>query len=615
MPRDFSALLREEAALLFDGALGTMFYQRGIYLNRCFDELNLTAPDMVQSLHDDYVRAGVDVIETNTFGANRAKLTPHGLGEKVRAINSAGVGLAREAAGESVLVAGAMGPLGVRIEPWGPTSLDEARELFKEQAQALLDSGVDLFILETFGDLSEIHQAILAVREVSDLPVVAQMTIDSEGNSLFGTAAETFARRLDEWEVDVLGVNCSVGPQTVLETLERMSQVTERPLSAQPNAGVPREVEGRNIYLVSPEYLAEYARRFVQAGARVVGGCCGTTPEHIRAIRGALNKLAADDRGERRGRRVSEIRIEEGAGTAPLPLAERSRLGAKLAAGEFIKTVELVPPRGHDTTRLLTRARALLEGGVDAINVPDGPRASARIGALATSLAIQQRVGIEALLHYTCRDRNLLGIQSDLLGAQALGLRNLLLVTGDPPKLGDYPDATAVFDVDAIGLCHMVERLNRGLDLGGHSLGAPTSFCFGVGINPGAVDLDYELRRFHYKVEAGAGFAITQPVFDVEVLERFLERIKDFEIPILAGIWPLLSLRNAEFMNNEVPGAHVPAPLLERMRVADERGRGREEGLRIAREILARVRPLVSGVQVAAPGGQAKSALRILDDL
>lgn len=611
----FLTLLEERPALLFDGAMGTYLYQKGVFLNRCFDELNVAAPDLVRGVHEEYVRAGADVLETNTFGANAVKLGPHGLGGRVAELNAAGVRVARQAARDQALVAGAIGPLGAQIEPWGPMALGEARDAFRQQAAALAEAGADLFVIETFGNLSEMQQAIRAVREVCDRPIVAQMTIDADGNSLYGTTAETFTQRIDEWGADVIGLNCSVGPKAMLDALERMARVTRKPLSAQPNAGIPRAVEGRNIYLVSPEYLAEYTRRFVQAGAHVVGGCCGTTPNHIRAMRQTLRLLAADT-ARQRGPRVTVAAGDEPAEPTvqPVPFAERSRFAARLAKGEFVTSVELSPPRGHDPSRVLAGAKTLREAGVDVVNVPDGPRATARMGALAAAVCIERGAGIETVLHYACRDRNLLGIQSDLLGAQALGIRNLLLVTGDPPKLGDYPDATAVFDVDAIGLTHIVRKLNEGVDIGGAPIGVPTSFCFGVGVNPGAVDLAHELKRYRYKIEAGAEFAITQPVFDVELLERFLEKVRDVRVPVIAGIWPLLSFRNAEFMNNEVPGAHVPAPLLERMRAADEAGRGREEGLAIAREVFERVRPLIQGVQVSAPMGKVKLALKVFGD-
>lgn len=609
----FLDALEQRRVLLFDGALGTMFYARGVYINQCYDSLNLTAPGLVGEIHREYAAAGADVLETNTFGANRVKLAGHGLEGDLEAINRRGVALAREAAGAGVFVAGALGPLGLKIEPWGPTSAEEAREIFREQAAALAAEGVDLFVLETFGDLSEIQQALAAVRAVSDLPVVAQMTLQEDGNSLYGTPPELFARRLEAWGAAVVGVNCSVGPRVAFEAAERILAVTSLPVSAQPNAGIPQNVEGRNLYLASPEYFEEFTKRFIQAGVRVVGGCCGTTPDHVRAMRKAVLATTPESR-----RRVpAEARAEEPRGEPrpEVPLAERSPLAAKLAARRFVVSVELVPPRGIQVERTLERARRLREAGVDVINIPDGPRASARVGSLALALRIRQEAGMETLLHYTCRDRNLLGMQSDLLGAHVLGLRNLLLVTGDPPKMGDYPDATAVFDVDSIGLVNMVTRLNRGLDVGGSDIQGTTAFLLGVGVNPGAPHREQELNRFFWKVDAGAHFAITQPVFDVTLLEAFLEEVtrRGLRIPVLAGIWPLTSYRNAQFMNNEVPGAHVPPDLMARMAAAEGGDAARAEGLAIARETFRRVRPLVDGVQLAAPGGRVESALAILD--
>jgi len=595
--------------VVFDGAMGTELYNRGVFINRCFDEMNLSNPDLVKEVHRGYRKAGVDVLETNTFGANRLKLRSHGLEDRLEEINRAGARLAREVAGEDVYVAGSIGPLGIRIEPWGPTSEDEARETFREQAHSLLMGGVDLFSLETFSDLTELHQAILAVREVSDRPLVAHVTLEEDGSSLYGTAPEVFTRMLDEWAADVIGVNCSVGPHVMLTAVERMVKVTSRPIAVQPNAGVPRNVEGRNIYLCSPEYMGTYAKRYIQSGAKVVGGCCGTTPEHLRAILKSVRML-------RPAQRRVEIFVPSTVthDVSPVPRAEKSRLSAKIAAGEFVTSVELNPPKGIDTTKVMTGARFLKEHGVDAVNIPDGARASARMGPMFLALMMEREIGIETILHYCCRDRNLLGMQADLLGAWASGLRNILIITGDPPKLGDYPDATAVFDVDAIGLTNMVTRLNHGLDLGGNVIGRPTGYHVGVGANPGAVDLEFELKRFQYKVEAGAEFAITQPVFDVAQLERFLERIERFRIPVIAGIWPLASLRNAEFMNNEVPGVHVPEEIMQRMRDAEarEEGASREEGIAVARETLLRVKDLVQGVQVSAPFGKVERALDVI---
>jgi methionine synthase / methylenetetrahydrofolate reductase(NADPH) len=613
--RTFLKCLERRRVLLFDGAIGTMLYAKGVYINQCYDSLNLHGAQLVREVHREYVEAGADVVETNTFGANRVKLKSHGFEGDLEAINRQGVALAREAAGDDVFVAGAMGPLGLKIEPWGPTSVDEAREFFQEQAAALAAEGVDLFVLETFGDLNEIHQALAAIRAVSDLPVVAQMTLQEDGNSLYGTPPELFARRLEEWGADVVGVNCSVGPKVAFEAAERVLRNTSLPVAAQPNAGSPQNIEGRNIYLASPEYFEEFTKRFVQAGVRVVGGCCGTTPDHVRAMRKAV--LATTPESRLRAGATSPAVIAEPREERPeVPLEVRSPLARKIANREFVVSVELVPPRGVRVKRTLERAKRLKEAGVDAINIPDGPRASARVSPMAMALRLQQEVGVETLLHYTCRDRNLLGMQSDLLGAHVLGLRNMLLVTGDPPKMGDYPDATAVFDVDAIGLVNMVSRLNRGLDVGGNDIQGTTEFLVGVGVNPGAINLEQELNRFYWKVDAGAHFAITQPVFDVALLESFLEQVdkRGLRIPIIAGLWPLVSHRNAQFMNNEVPGAQVPADIMARMAAVGSGDVARAEGLAIAREVYQRVRPTIDGVQLAAPGGRVEAALSIIAD-
>lgn len=600
---------------LFDGAMGTMLYARGVFINQCYDELVLRAPDLVRDVHADYVRAGAEVIETNSYGANRAKLAQFGLEAQVEQINRRAAELAREAAGDDRLVAGAIGPLGVRLEPYGPTSREEARGWFAEQAAALLAGGADCFVLETFSDLEEIEQALTGVRDAAPgVPIVAQMTVGPDLRTAYGASPEDIVRALERWGADVVGLNCAVGPQTILEAIERMAAVATVKLSAQPNAGLPREVGGRNMYMASPEYMATYARHLFQAGAKVLGGCCGTTPEHIRAITEGVRPLAPRSSGVV-VTSVRDVDSAEAVGVAPVPLAERSRWGAKLAAGTWVTSVEIVPPRGVDTSRLERDAATLHAAGVDAINVPDGPRAQSRMGAIATSLLIEQRVGIESVTHYCCRDRNLLGMLSDLLGASALGLRNMLLITGDPPKMGPYPDATAVFDIDAIGLTNLVARLNRGLDPGGNPIGEPTRFVVGVGVNPAAIDAAHELHRFEFKVQAGAEYAITQPVFDVEQLERFLGTIEHTRIPIVAGIWPLVSARNAEFLANEVPGVTVPQTVLDRMHRASavSKDHALAEGIQIAQEMLERVRAMVQGVQVSAPFGRVELALQVFD--
>jgi methionine synthase I (cobalamin-dependent)/5,10-methylenetetrahydrofolate reductase len=612
MPADFRARIKQ-SPILCDGAMGTLLYAKGIFINRCYDELNLSQPDLIRAVHHDYLHAGAEIIETNTFGANAFRLARHSLADKVRDINRAGARLAHDAAKSfDVWVAGSVGPLGTRIEPLGKTSFQEARDAFREQIEALIEGGVDLIILETFGYLEEIHQALLAIKDAgTSLPIVAQVTIDEDGNCLDGSDSETFAPKLAEWGADVIGCNCSVGPVAMLDAIERVRAATSLPLSAQPNAGIPRSVEGRNIYLCSPEYMASYARKFVAAGVRVVGGCCGTTPEHTRAMKSALRV------GEARGKTAAAHAV--GAQAPPVaipaePLESRSLVGRKVARGEFLTMVEIVPPKGTDIRKEIEGARFLKSVGVDAVNIPDSPRASARMSNQALSLLIQREVGIDAILHYTCRDRNVLCIQSDLLGAAAVGVRNLICITGDPPKMGNYPDATAVFDVDSIGLVNIVHSLNRGLDIGGNPIGTGTAFVIGVGANPGLTDLDEEIRRFEYKVQAGAEYVVTQPVFDLRLLENFLRRIEHCRIPVVAGIWPLVSVRNAEFMKNELR-VSVPDSIIERMARAQTPEAARADGVAIAREMLIAARQMVQGAQISAPLGRYGSAVDVLEAL
>jgi homocysteine S-methyltransferase len=609
----------KQGPVLCDGAMGTLLYAKGVFINKCYDELNLTQPDLIRGIHQEYLNAGAEMIETNTFGGNSFRLARHGLADKVEEINRKGAELAREAAdafnlkkAANVLVAGSIGPLGLRIEPLGKTSREEARASFREQITALVAGGVDVLMLETFGYLEELHQAILAAREVApEKTLVAQVTIDEDGNCLDGASPETFTAKLNDWGVDVIGCNCSVGPVAMLEAIERIRRLTDKPLAAQPNAGIPRSIEGRNIYLCSPEYMASYARKFVNAGVNLVGGCCGTTPEHTKAMKSALR--VTDAKGKPGGFRVITEAKRESSITPP-PLSQRSNLGKKLAAGEFVALVEIVPPKGIDFRKEVEGAKFLKAAGIDAINIPDSPRASARMSNMALCLLVQQQAGIETVLHFTCRDRNVLSMQSELLGAYTTGLHNLICITGDPPKLGNYPDATAVFDVDAIGLVNIVHNLNHGLDVGGNPIGSGTKFMIGVGANPGIVNIDEEVRRFEYKVEAGADFAVTQPVFDVALLEQFLRRVDHHRIPVLAGIWPLTSVRNAEFMKNELR-VSVPDAILERMSRAPNAEAARAEGILIAREMLHKVRGLVQGAQVAAPLGRYSSAIDVLDGI
>ncbi len=609
---EFNQLLCEKV-LVGDGAMGTMLYQHGVFLNRCFDELNLSDPRLVGKVHDGYVEAGVDFIETNTFGANRLKLSKFGLADEVTPINQAGVRIARQAAGGSVLVAGAMGPLGCELTKHGPLTLREAGQVFSEQGRALIEAGVDVVILETFSNVEELLAAVQAVAGPGEVAIIAQMTVNENNETPYGERIEQAVAKVAQLEaVAAVGLNCSVGPSSMLSSLERVRQVTDKPISVQPNAGMPRQVEGRQLYMCTPEYMAEYAKRFYEKGARIIGGCCGTTPEHIREMARAIRSVS-----KAAAPRTASVAVEvrpaaKPALKEPVPMAARSRFGAKLAAGRPVTAIELTPPRGVDMTGILEKARQCAQAGIDAINIPDGPRASSRLSPLVTAVRIQEGAGIEAILHFCCRDRNLIGMQSDILGASAIGLRNLLVVTGDPPKLGEYPTATGVFDMDSIALTSVVRNLNRGVDVGGNAIDPPTSLVIGVGANPVAADPEREIERFRQKVLAGAEFAITQPVFDAECLFRFLEAIQDFAVPVVAGIWPFTSFKNAEFMANEVPGVVVPAPLLERMSRAQTREQGRILGVEIARELIAAIEDRVAGFAVSAPFGNVATALAVL---
>jgi methionine synthase I (cobalamin-dependent)/5,10-methylenetetrahydrofolate reductase len=604
------SLIDDGRVHVFDGAMGSVLYARGVFVNVCYDELNTRKPELVRQVHEEYVAAGAEILETNTFGANPVKLSSFGLEGSTEEINEAAAVLARDAAGGAAVVVGAIGPLGIRIEPWGPTAVEEAAAFFQRQVNGLLAGGVDGFVLETFSDLSELSCALAAIRDVTDLPVVAQMTVGRGAKTAYGHEPIQIARELTEAGADVIGLNCSVGPAVMLDAIEEMAEVTTLPLIAQPNAGLPRTVRDRKIYLASPEYMAQYARRMIDAGVRFVGGCCGTTPDHIRHIQNAVRSVQP---------RTTTVRIPDvtrGArdSVEPVALAARSVWGRKLSRGEPVVSVEILPPRGWDRSALVEPARSLRVAGVDALGLVDNPRSVSRMGALSAALIVEREVGIEALVHYTCRDRNMLGMISDLLGAAAAGVRNLLVVSGDPPLQGPYPDATAVFDIDSIGLTHVVDGLNRGVDPAGNSIGPPTEFVQGVAANHGAVDMEREVTRFGYKVEAGAAFAVTQPVFDPEALERFLEKVADSPIPVIAGIWPFLNLRNAEFLANEVPGVVVPEEIVERMRTAQGSGEeaALEEGVRVAVEMIEAVRPMVQGFHLSAPSRRVDVALRVM---
>ena len=611
MTRTLQQRIADDRVHVMDGAMGTALYAKGMFVNVCYDELNLTHPELVREVHDGYLRAGAEIIETNTFGANPVKLSAYGLDARTEEINRAAAALARDAAGEAANVVGSIGPLGIRIEPFGPTARDEAVAFFTRQVRGLLDGGVQGFVLETFASLDEMHAAYLAVRASSDLPVIALATIDESGSTAYGSDAERIARTVSDWGADVVGLNCSVGPAVMLEAIERMAEVTDRPLAAVPNAGLPRVVGDRKIYLSSPEYMANYAVRMIRAGARFIGGCCGTTDAHIKSIRDAVATLQPRQHPVVVGRHD----VVAPAGAEPVPLGERSQLGAKLAAGAFVTNVELPPAHGWSPAGLVEQARSLAALGVDSVSILDGARARSAIAAIPAAMVIEREVGVETLVHYTCRDRNMLGMLSDMLGAAAAGLRNLLLITGDPPRFGPYPDATAVFDIDSIGLANVVYRLNHGLDPGGNPIGEPTRFVIGVAANHGAMDMEREIRRLYWKVDAGAEFVVTQPVFDLRTFESFLRRTEEFRVPVIAGVWPLVSLRNAEFLANEVPGQRVPAGVVERMRRAQERGKeaATAEGVAVAREVLTAVRSAVQGVHLSAPRGRIDVARAVLD--
>jgi len=603
----FEDFLKENLVLL-DGAMGSLIYEKGVFIDKCYDELNLSRPDLITSIHEEYVRAGARVIETNTYGANRFKLKSHNLLDKLEEINRKGVELAREAAGVEVYVAGSMGPSGQEIEPWGEMSLEEIFDGYAGQARILDQVGVDLFILETFQDIREMEQAILAIKSVSGLPVVAMMTVGEDGKTRYGVDLVDVTAVLNRSEASVIGLNCTVGPKPMLDFVEQMGRLTEKPLCLMPNAGRPQYTDGRMIYMSTPEYFSIYTKRFIDKGVRVLGGCCGTTPEHIEKM---ANALAMKQTRIQHSLKVGVKPVTEEPLPDPVPAAEKSLLSGKMLSGKQVVLVEMVPPRSTDITKPLEGARLLKEHKVDAINIPDGPRATARMTGMALAVLLQNQVGIETVLHYTCRDRNLLGMQSDLLGATALGIRNILAITGDPPMIGDYPQATAVFDIDSIGLVHLINNLNHGIDVGEKRIGDPTSFFTGVGVDPNSVNIDNEVHRLQLKKEAGAEYVITQPVFDVDSLEKFLELADLGELSLIAGIWPLVSLRNAEFMKNEVPGVYVPDEVISRIASYDSRDDQLKAGIEIAQGMVDRVSGFAQGIQVSAPFGRYHLAVEV----
>ena len=599
-----------DGVVVCDGAMGTMLYSRGVFVNRCFDELNLSNPGLVQGVHQEYVESGADVIETNTFGAHRFKLGPHGFESQVVKINREGARIARAAAQGQALVAGSIGPLGKPLEPFGNIAFDDAVAAYREQAQGLVEGGVDLFLLETMPSLDQARAAVTAVQTLSELPIVVSLTFNEEGTTAYGEQPEDVVRTAEEWDVAVVGANCSQGPQQMLETVKRMAAAASRvKLSAMPNAGAPALIDGRYVYLCTPEYMASYARRFIASGVSVVGGCCGTTPPHIR-------NLVRSVRMVQPAREVVTLEAPVRAKEAPaaIPRDDKSPLARKMGK-QFVVSVELDPPKGADPGRIIDRAQYCKENEIDAINVADGPRASARMSAQSLCVLLQNKVGIDTILHYTCRDRNLLGIQSDLLGAYALGLRNILAITGDPPKLGDYPDATAVYDVDSIGLIRIMDHLNHGCDLAGNLIGPALGIHIGCGADPSKPDWDKEIRRLEEKVKAGAEYVMTQPVYDPSTVERFLSSVRHLQVPIMIGILPLYSHRNAEFLHNEVPGMRIPDDIRERMHQAGSGEKAQLEGVAIAQEALLAARELAQGAYIMPPFNKVELAVRVIEPL
>jgi methionine synthase I (cobalamin-dependent)/5,10-methylenetetrahydrofolate reductase len=607
MPNAFLERLNA-GPLVCDGAMGTLLHARGIPFAHCFDELNLSNPDLVRQVHLDYIAAGADIIETNTFGANRIRLAGHGFEAAVRGINRQGAKLARDAreiAGADVLVAGAMGPTGKPLTPIGTLTPEEARAAFRQQAEALLEGGVDLFIVETMRTIEEVGEAVRAIRETCDLPIVAQMAFTEEGRTFGGMTAADVVRALEAMGVDVVGANCSIGPHDIEPVVAELLATATRPVSVQPNAGRPQLVGGRFVYVTDPAYFARYAREFVEAGVRMVGGCCGTTPTHIAAIAQAIGDLTGRERHPIVVVRERELEPEKEPEEEP-PSEFARKLGK-----QFAISVELDPPRGTNPGKLIDGARLLHQHGVDAVNIADSPMARVRMSCIAVASLLQRQVGIETVLHYTCRDRNLMGMQSDLLGAHALGIRNVLAITGDPPMVGDYPNATAVYDVDSIGLVKILAALNSGADQAGNKIGRPTSFLIGVAVNPMAEDLDHEIGRLEAKVASGACFSFTQPLYDLRSLTEFRNRTEHITIPIFLGLLPLHSHRHTEFLHNEVPGIIIPERTRERMRLAGEEGR--REGVRACRELLLEARESVAGAYIMPSFGRYETALEVIE--
>ncbi|HPO90105.1 MAG TPA: bifunctional homocysteine S-methyltransferase/methylenetetrahydrofolate reductase [Victivallales bacterium] len=601
MKHDITNIIKEKI-LVFDGAVGTEIYKKNFFVNTCFEELCLSSPNVIKSIHNSYIDAGADIITTNSFGANRNKLSKFGLAEKIKEINLAAAKIARECAGEKIIIAASVGPSGKNDTPQNNSKI-------LEEQSSILAKEADFILFETFSSLDDLESALIAAQKLP-IPFAISLAIDENCESSLGEPLNLFLAKIAKFKNQpfAIGLNCGTGPDGMLHSVETLTKMTTLPTFARPNGGLPKNIDGRMIYMTSPEYISTYSLRYVNLGVKAVGGCCGTGPEHIREIARAIKPL-------RKIEITSKITDSKESVTLlkPVDIKEKSKLSAKLATNQWVASVEIVPPKGFDLTQTIQKAKLCKEAGVDAINIPDGPRASCKISPLVTALKVQEEAGIEAILHFCCRDRNLIGMQADLLACACLGIRNLLFITGDPPKLGEYPFASGVFDADSITMAKIQDRLNRGVDIGGKSINGQTKAFIGVGADPNAIDIEREIRRLREKKEAGAEFIITQPVFAVEPLLKFIDRIKDLNLFIIAGIWPLASTRNAEFMKNEVPGVVVPDEIIYRMRSHESKEAQFKEGIKIAIETIQKIKEHISGIQVSAPFGRIEGALEVIN--
>ncbi len=613
MHQDELLKLLKNQVLIADGAMGTLLYKRGVFINTCFDEINISKPDLVSKIHKEYIEAGADIIETNTFGANHIKLSKFGLGDKTEKINKEAVRLAAQYKTENTIIAGAIGPSGVDYKYLPEEKKKDVCEKLSQQAEYLIDAGADVLILETFSDSLELISLLKSICKKSNIAIITQATFNEDHETSLGEPAPEVIRSLSKENSTVVGANCSVGPSTMLDILKTIKKSTDKPISIQPNAGLPQRVENRTLYMCTPEYMAEYSKRFFENGVRIIGGCCGTEPRHIKEIAKTIKPLTKTEPQKEKKTKINiQPEVKEIHLKKEKPVSEISHIGKKLSNKKKVLSIEISPPKGVELDKTLQKAKKCKEAGIDAINIPDGPRASSRLSAMVTSVKIQQHAGIESILHFCCRDKSLLGMQSDLLGAAVMGIKNVLVVTGDPPKLGDYPHSTGVFDLDSVELTRVLKRMNQGVDVAGNEIGNWPGLTLGVGANPVADNLEREIERFKMKVDAGAQYAITQPVFDKEMLLEFMDKTSDHKIPIIAGVWPFVSYKNAEFMANEVPGVVVPDKYLEKMKKTTTKQEGIKLGIEIAQEIIEEISYHVQGFAVSAPFGKIDIALEVL---